>query len=119
MCLGEQFDSLCPEDRASLTEAVRLSMPAYRLSWHANAEAMVWAVLDRQGGAPTQPRFTICRLDCCLVMMIEAGTAARQFCSAASMADVVTVASGIAREVMTFSHDEPHPGTRRAPATLQ
>ena len=100
MCFGECLDSLGSEDRASLTEAVRQTLPSYRLSWHANSDAMVWAVLDRQDADLSQPRFTICRLDRCLVMMIELGAGARQFCSAATMGDALAVAAGIAREVM-------------------
>ena len=117
MSFGEQGDSLGPNDRASLIEAVRHTLPSYRLSWHANADAMVWAVLDQQDAAPWQPRFTICRLDHCLVMMVEAGTAARQFCSAATIDDAVALACGIARDVMTPCDRQPT--THEAPTVLQ
>ena len=118
--VAKPCDSLDADDRTSLAEAVRLALPSYGLSWHVNADAMVWAVLEQRDGSSSPLRFTICRLDHALMLMIEAGTAARQFYGAASVTDAVAVACGIARETLAGpTPDRGRSASHDAPLVLQ
>ena len=82
MCIGESgSDTLQAAEVNMLKEAAGRSLPSYDCSLHSNDDAITWAVLSSKRVGPQMPRFTICRIDPCIMVMVE-DRAERRFSSA-------------------------------------
>lgn len=89
MCWGEGgSDTLDVKDQIALKEAVSRHLPSYACDLLSNDDAMTWAVLRSTGSGPTMPRFTICRIDPCFMVMVE-DQAERRFSSVATIEDAI------------------------------
>ena len=92
MCIGDGgLDTLREAEVSFLKDAAGRHLPSYVCSLHSNDDAMTWVVLTSEQTGPTMPRFTICRIDPCLLVMTE-DRAARRFASASSIEDAMEIA---------------------------
>ena len=88
MCVGESAaDTLDGTEQAFLQAATLRHLPGYGAQAHVNEDFIAWTVLAPD--VPTMPRFTICRIDPSLIVMVEDATSWRRFSSAASLDDAV------------------------------
>lgn len=91
MCIGEGgSDSLRPGEQAYLSEIAGQGLPAYDFMLRTNDDAMTWAVLEPARRSALTPRFIICRIDPCVMVMVEDQTGERRFCSMSSVEDAMS-----------------------------
>ena len=111
MCFCETgSDTLAVSEQTYLEEAARRCLPAYEFSLHANVDAMIWAVLSPSTEALRMPRFTICRINPCVIVMFESHRTQRSFASLANVEDAMVFACQAAqRTLLAFNnvHSEP------------
>lgn len=93
MCIGEdKSDTLQGSDQSFLRDASASRLPAYDFSLHSNTDDITWAVLEPQKQGIEMPRFTICRIDPCVMVMVENQTDQRRFCSTLSVEEAMAFA---------------------------
>lgn len=110
MCFGESGgDSLKFGELNYLREAAK-DFPSYDFDLRTNDDDLTWAVFSPQESSARTPRFTFCRIDPCVMVMVEDQTTHRRFCSAPTVEDAVRFALDTAkRAVLAFDnvHDAP------------
>ena len=84
-------DTFRPAELIFLEEAVHRRMPGYRPEARDNGH-IAWMVLEPDSFAAL-PRFTICRIDPCIMVQIEEAEA-RRFICVASLDDALVIAEG-------------------------
>jgi hypothetical protein len=90
MCIGEGAgDTLHASEASFLQHAAASEFPAYACAVHSNGSGMSWVVLDPSFASPALLKFTICRIDPCVMVMVEDRDARREFCSTSSVEDAV------------------------------
>jgi hypothetical protein len=88
MCIGEATgDTLERHEQVYIGTIAARDFPAHDFDLRRNADGITWAVLNPRGSAPTLLRFTICRIDPVIMVMIEDAHARRQFRSVATIED--------------------------------
>ena len=104
MCFGEgQSDSFRAAEVPLLSKAASTKLPDYDLRWHRNEDAMTWAVLTPPSSS--LPRFTICRIDPCIVVMVEDATDRRRFSSASDIEGAVAFIRQTAEQARLAVHN--------------
>jgi hypothetical protein len=90
MCFGEggAADTLRDGDTTLIMNSAGRDLPAHAFSLRRNGDGVTWVVLDPHD--PTHLRFTICRVDPCVMVMIEDPFARRQFRSVATVEDAMS-----------------------------
>ena len=77
MCIGETGrDTLSEMEQMTICDIAR-GFPAHEFSLRHNESGITWAVLSPRG--PHLPRVTICRIDPCLIVMVESDRHLRSF----------------------------------------
>ncbi len=90
MCIGESgADTLHGAEQRFLRAVSATEFPAHAFAIHGNDDGQVWVVLEPSSARPDLPRFTICRIDPCVLVMVEDHGARRQFCSTSNVEDAV------------------------------
>ena len=89
MCIGETSDTLDATEQAFLMRIAETEFPAHRFTLRSNDDGIIWALLTPDGVADARPTVTICRIDPCILVMIEDRYARRQFRSLASVEEAV------------------------------
>jgi hypothetical protein len=90
MCLAEDhFDSLTDSEQLCLRQTAANEWPSYQFRVEINREGLRWVVLEPLRMTTANPRFTICRVHPCIMVLIEDEDARRQFCSASNVADAI------------------------------
>ncbi len=101
MCIGESNgDTLAGSDCAVLREAAVESLPAHRFDQCANADGLVWVVLEPPAARPELLRFTICRIAPCVMVLVEDACGRRQIVSTSDVHDALAVARHAADQAM-------------------
>lgn len=85
----DHCDTFRPQDLTYLREATHRRMPGYRPAARENGR-IAWMVLEPDAPGPL-PRFTICRIDPCIMVQIEEADE-RRFVSVASLDDAIVIA---------------------------
>ena len=90
MCIGEAAnDTLHGADRAVIANVAPRDFPAHDVAFECNTDGMTWAVLTPRGRHATLPRVTICRIEPCVMVLIEDAQARRQIRSLANVDDAL------------------------------
>ena len=91
MCFGQGCgaDTLHPGEQIFLREIAEKEFHAYDFAVRSNDEGQSWVVLAPRSIRLDLQRFTICRIDPCVMVMSEDHEARRQFCSATCVEDAV------------------------------
>lgn len=114
MCIGESSrDTLHPSEQLFFTEAATRDLPTYEASIHRNDE-IAWVVIEPRRAYGDMPRFTICRIAPCIMVMVEDRQAQRRFSSMPSVEEAMAFACRTAQEALLARHNG-HP----APAMTQ
>ena len=88
MCIGDSTnDTLGGTERALIAEAAEADLPDHRVAFEANEDGIIWAVLTPS--APDLLRVTICRIDPCVVVLIEDADQRRQIRGLADMVEAL------------------------------
>lgn len=109
MCIGEgALDTIGPHEQEQLRLAAGAAMPTHSFAIHANGEGTRWIVLEPQPSLGLGLRFTICRIAPSVVVMVEAPSGRRQFCSFDGIDGVMAFArSATADIVLAGAHTAP------------
>lgn len=110
MCFGESCsDTLHNEEQTALKAAAAKCLPAYACSFHSNADPITWAVLEPPTTPMHMPKFTICRIDPCIMVMVEDHAHRRRFSSASTVEDALIFAWATAQEAILAIHNIHNP----------
>ncbi|WP_158810304.1 hypothetical protein [Beijerinckia sp. L45] len=82
-------DTLDLTEQSYLRAIAVSEFPTHAFTLRTNEDGITWVVLEPGAGRADLMRVTICRLDPCVMVMIEDHEARRQFCSTVSVADAV------------------------------
>lgn len=106
MCFGENgSDTLQDEEQAKLRQAAQSHLPTYEFTLHSNDDAITWAVLEPPPSGLRMPKFTVCRIDPCIMVMVEGHGIDRRFSSMANVEDAITFASHAAHSAVLALHN--------------
>ncbi len=101
MCFGENgSDTLHDHEQAMLREVAAQQLPFYQCTLHSNDDAMTWAVLDPPRSGLRMPKFTVCRIDPCIMVMVEGHGIKRHFSSMANVVDAIAFATQAAQSAV-------------------
>ena len=115
MCIGESSgDTLDIAERDFLRAAAATAFPDHSFSVLNNEDGIHWVVLEPAVLGPATLRVTICRIDPCVMVMMEDEASRRQICSASTVEDAFGFAR-LASDQALLAAMNAHP----APATLQ
>ena len=90
MCIGESTnDTLSAAEQTVLRDVAAAEFPTHAFAVRANADGIAWVVLEPRTIRADLMRITICRIDPCVMVMIEDSAARRQICSTADVAGAV------------------------------
>jgi hypothetical protein len=90
MCMGEPAAGMLRGDeQAFLIDAVAERFPMHDFAIRETDDGMVWAVLEPMESDPFGMRFTICRIDPSVIVMIEDRHANRHFCATSNVKDAM------------------------------
>ena len=90
MCMGESAaDTLRGDEQAFLADAVAELFPTHSFAIRKTDDGMVWAVLEPMESDPFGMRFTICRIDPSLLVMVEDRHAHRHFQTTSNVEDAM------------------------------
>jgi hypothetical protein len=79
MCIGETNDTLDATEQAYLTRIAKAEFPRHRFALRRNDDGITWVLLTPWGVDAALPKVTICRVDPCILVMLEDQHARRQF----------------------------------------
>ena len=101
MCIDEcDGDTLARGDCALLRAAAAEALPAHRFDQCANADGLVWVVLEPPAARPDLLRFTICRIAPCVIVLVEDACGRRQIVSTTHIHDAVAAARNAADQAL-------------------
>lgn len=113
MCFGENgSDTLREDEQAVLRDAVSEHLPSYGFSLRSNEDSITWAVLEPPPSGLPMPKFTVCRIDPCIMVTVE-DRAQRRFSSASTMEDAVAFTCETALSAVLANHNV-HPSPELA-----
>ena len=81
MCFGDGLDTMVRHECTSLRAWAAQEFSSHDFVVRANAEGLTWVVLEPPAPRTDLLRFTICRIAPCVMVMVENGDEAAQFCS--------------------------------------
>ena len=103
MCFGDLSDTLHRFELDDLREAGRRCLPGYVFSVHAN-DAISWVVLSPPDPRRL-PRFTICRIAPCIMVMVEADGEPRRFASTPDVEGAIGFAGHVVEQTVLALHN--------------
>ena len=114
MCIGEGVDTLGLREQILLRTAAAEGMPNHSFFICQGEGDLAWAVMAPLSSDDAALRFTICRIDPGVMVLVEDRNARRQFCSVANVEDAMAFIQ-IASEQAILASMHAHP----APETMQ
>ena len=94
MCIGEgSSDTLDAAEQVFIRTLVAKRLPGYGSDVRNNDDSLTWIVL-KPAHMRGLPRFTICRIDPCIMVMVEDGGKQRRFASMANVEEAIDFACG-------------------------
>ena len=114
MSIGEGLDTLRSQEQSFLRSAAAAQFPNHSFSIRHGEDGLAWAVIAPRLSQRCAICFTICRIDPCLMVMVEDREARRQFRSAANVEDAMAFVQ-MASEQAILSSTQAHP----APEAVQ
>lgn len=102
MCIGATTrDTLDRAEQIFLAEVADTQFPGHRFALRNNDDGITWALLTpREDEARAPFRVTICRVDPCIMVMLEDGAARRQFRALSNVAEAVDFVHAISDHVL-------------------
>ena len=91
MCIGETTsDTLDQAEQTFLAEIADSQFPGHRFALRNNDDGITWVLLTPRENETSAPfRVTICRVDPCIMVMLEDRAARRQFRALSNVAEAV------------------------------
>lgn len=100
MCIGETHDTLDALEQAFLTRIAEAEFPTHRFALRSNDDGITWALLTPEAIVGTLPTVTICRIDPCIMVMLEDRYARRQFRSLASVEEAIDFVHAMSEQAL-------------------
>ena len=112
MCFGESMgDTLGMSELALIRDVAASEFGAHEVSLHRNEDGVAWMVLNPRARTDALLRFTICRIDPAVMVLVEDCDKRRRICSVPDVAaalDLVRCVSGQAlRDAGAEASDHP------------